>query len=110
MRKKLALLSLLMMGLSLCLTGCSSGAPELPSAMVPERTALENTALEHTAESADGEAVIPTAGEVSASEFQFRKPRLGRFNIHKRHGLGGWEGGAPQGTERELLRGLSRTE
>lgn len=32
--------------------------------------------------------------------------RFGQFNLHKRHGLGGWQGNAPSVTQRQWLQQL----
>lgn len=50
------------------------------------------------------ELAIPTAGALPAADFPGKRPVFGRFNIHKRHGLGGWEGRSPVISERELLQ------
>lgn len=53
--------------------------------------------------------VLPQESAISAGEFPEVKPRFGRFNLQKRHGLGAWEGGAPASSERDLLKHLSQS-
>lgn len=89
MKKTDVLLLLLLAGLGLTWVGCTPKPNVTPH----------------------DESSMPTAETLPAGPagvFPLKKPRFGQFNIQKRHGLGGWEGGSSSAvSEQALLRRLS---